>query len=384
MKIRTTLLASAFCCWNMAMAEKIEIDGIYYNIGNDGNAEVTYKGDEEDGWMYYSADELYCGDVEIPNQFEYKGKNYAVKSIGKDAFAGSKLMTSVYFPATLETIGNGCFTLCQTLEKIDIEEDNENFFSYKGILYSKNPTSIFFVPRAIAGDLELNNEITTIPSAAFQNCKNITTILLPDGITTIQDGAFNSCTNLEEIFFNDGLTTIGEYAFSKCNKLNILSFPNSLTTIKAAAFTDCTNLNYVLVHDGLETIGKMAFYNCQNILGIELPSTLKSIGDQAFDLCYSLDVVLNNSNLVVTAGSTTNGHVAYYATEVIDSKTETGLLSNGKKNIYLHTDGTINVTNATGKNVMIYDYNGRLLMNEKIDSELQMFNIGKHTIPTIR
>ncbi|MBQ0030710.1 MAG: leucine-rich repeat domain-containing protein [Bacteroidales bacterium] len=342
-------------------AEKVEIDGIFYNLKVDGSAEVTFRGDDEDGWMYFSPEDLYVGDLIVPSQISYGEKSYLVSAIGADAFAGSRYLQSLVLPSSLKTIGSGAFTLCNGLESINAE-DNPVFVSQNGVLYQRSPLSIFFVPRNISGDITLLDGIIEIPSGAFQNCVNLTTISLPSDVTTISDGAFNNCANLQEIFMGDKVETIGEYAFSKCSSLSIVSFPESVRSIKAAAFADCSNLAYPLFHEGLEYIGKMAFYNCQTIMGVQLPSTLTFIGEQAFKECVSLDVVKNDSKLLVTLGSTDYGYVAYYASEIIQGAPSASLnVISDKRASFSYADGHWTVYNASGKWISIYSYAGQFL-----------------------
>ncbi len=351
-------------------AEKVEIAGIYYHLNGDGFAEVTCRGDEEDGWMYYPADELYVGDLTVPGEVEYEGKTYVVKALGDDAFAGSKYLTSISLPLSLTSVGSGVFTLCNGLEYISVDDMNPTFISQDGVLYKRNPLSIFFVPRNITGDIALLDDVREIPSAAFQNCVNLTTITLPEEVISIADGAFNNCKNLQEIFMGDKLESIGEYAFSKCSSLTIVNFPTSVKSIKAAAFADCTNLTYVLFHEGLENIGKMAFYNCGNIVGVQLPSTLTTIGEQAFKECVNLDIVKNDSPLPIQLGSTDYGYVAYYATQIIPDPQGTGCgnIISSSPSFYREGDNWV-ILNASGKWVSIYTLTGQQICRHFCQNE---------------
>jgi len=359
--LRQIAFATALLSSISLFAEKIEVDGIYYNLKGDGTAEVTYRGDDEDGWMYFSADDLYFGDVDIPSEFEYSGATYQVTKIGNDAFAGSKYMYSLMLPSTISSMGSGLFSLCNSLEWIGVDDMNPNFVSQDGILYSRNPLSIFFVPRNISGDISILDDIKEIPSGAFQNCVNLTSITLPSEVTTIADGAFNNCVNLQEIFMNDKLESIGEYAFSKCSSLAIVTFPESLKSIKAAAFSDCASLTYTLIYEGLQSIGKMAFYNCPNLVGIQLPSTLTAIGENAFKECTSLDIVKNDSNLPIEIGSTDYGYVAYYASQIIKEETSVCNKVSDKDIVVSRVGNRWVISNASGKWITIYSVNGQEL-----------------------
>lgn len=363
-------LALLFLSASSVGAEKVEIAGIYYHLNDDGTAEVTYRGEEEDGWMYYPADELYVGDLTVPGEVEYEGKTYVVKALGDDAFAGSKYLSAIYLPSSIAAIGSGVFTLCNGLEYISVDDMNPTFISQDGVLYKRNPLSIFFVPRSISGDITLLDAVREIPSAAFQNCVNLTTITLPEEVISIADGAFNNCKNLQEIFMGDKLESIGEYAFSKCSSLTIVNFPTSVKSIKAAAFADCTNLTYVLFHEGLENIGKMAFYNCGNIVGVQLPSTLTTIGEQAFKECVNLDIVKNDSPLPIQLGSTDYGYVAYYATQIIPDPQGTGCgnIISSSPSFYREGDNWV-ILNASGKWVSIYTLTGQQICRHFCQNE---------------
>ncbi|MCQ2605252.1 MAG: leucine-rich repeat protein [Bacteroidales bacterium] len=312
---------------NAAFCEKITVNNIYYEITSNSTVSVSNRGEEEDDWMYYQASELYTGSLIIPESISYNETTYTVAAIANDAFIGSKLLTSIFIPSTVQTIGNGAFTGCSGLETISVSEANKVFESSNGILYKKNPSSIFFVPKNIANDITIKEDITVIPSSAFQNCKRVTTITIPDNVTTIEDGAFADCTNLEEIFFGKSVKTIGVNAFKACNSLYIVTIPSSVTSIASSAFSNCQNLQYVLLKEGLQSIGSYAFYNCQNIIGIELPSTLKSIGDNAFKECINLSIIRNNSNLQLEKGSESNGCVALYAEEIQTGQTTQPIIS---------------------------------------------------------
>lgn len=303
-------------------AEKIESNGIYYNVTSSNTVEVTNRGDAEDDWMYYAPNDLYSGIVVIPSTIEYNNNTYNVTAIGDNAFAGSQYLSVLDISSSINSIGDGAFTLCNALQSISVEDGNTSFFSEEGILYAKNPIAIYYVPRGIQGDIVLNESITKIPSSAFQYCSKITTIQLPDNVVSIGDGAFNSCTGLKEIFFNNKIESIGVQAFSKCSAMEIITIPECVKIIGASAFVDCSNLQFVLLKEGLQTIDKYAFYNCGNIGAISLPSTLQSIGEKAFDECISLATIQNNSSLYLVQGAETNGCVAKYATSIINEEPE--------------------------------------------------------------
>jgi hypothetical protein len=296
-----------------------EVDGIYYSFNEElGEAVVTYRGaEEEDGWMYFSASELYVDDVVIPAEVTYNGNSYSVTGIGTNAFAGSKYLTSLSLPSTITYFGEDVFPLCQSLHTILVDENNPHYFVYSGVLYSRNPDAIFYVPRALSGMVEILDGVKEIPSTAFNLCSFVEQVVIPNSVQTIKDGAFFRCTSLTDVTIGSGVTSIMRDAFSDCTSLEVIKIPSNVKTIGGSAFSGCTNLFYLILNEGLETIESYAFYGCSSIFSVLLPSSLKSIGEKAFYDCVSLSSVLNESPLEIELGSESNGYVAYYANEIL-------------------------------------------------------------------
>ena len=73
-----------------ALADAVEIDGIYYNLIEKGKvAEVT------------SNPNYYTGDVTIPEKVTYNEVEYSVTSIGYAAFRDCSRLTSITLPNSL-------------------------------------------------------------------------------------------------------------------------------------------------------------------------------------------------------------------------------------------------------------------------------------------
>ena len=122
--------------------------------------------------------------------------------------------------------------------------------------------------------------------------KNITTVLIPDYVTDIDYHAFYNCT---------GLTSV--------------TIPDSVTSIYGYAFESCTGLTSVTIGNGMTRIDSNAFWGC-----------------------YRLVEVYNKSTLSITAGSSSNGSIAYYAKNVY--KNEGGSKLTTDENGYvIYTDG---------------------------------------------
>ena len=63
--------------------------------------------------------------------------------------------------------------------------------------------------------------VTAIADGAFENCKALAQITLPDGLTSIGANAFNGCESLMGIYLKRSVTSVGENAFGGCKELLI-------------------------------------------------------------------------------------------------------------------------------------------------------------------
>lgn len=102
----------------------------------------------------------------------------SVTSIGPYAFSGCIQVKTVTIPKNVSSIGAGVFTACSTLTEIFVDPQNKYFKSDMGAL--RSGTQFLCCPAGISGKFEIPQGITTIAAAAFNSCKKITDIVIPD------------------------------------------------------------------------------------------------------------------------------------------------------------------------------------------------------------
>lgn len=126
-----------------------------------------------------------------------------VKTIGGSAFSGCAKLTTVTLPQTLEMLGEYAFYNCLQLTHFDVEKGCEAYFAVGGVLYSDLLGSWYIeqYPRAKA-DEEFVIPFTVIGTAAraFDNCKAIKRLYIPQDLSRFNSNAFFNCTGLEEIY----------------------------------------------------------------------------------------------------------------------------------------------------------------------------------------
>lgn len=125
-------------------------------------------------------------------------------------------------------------------------------------------------------------------NAAFQNCKDVIEIVIPEGVTQIGQRAFCSCSKLATVSIPDSVNSIGEHAFEWCTSLTSVIIPENVTCIEASTFNGCTNLTSITLPDSVISIGACAFQECTSLANITIPENVTSIGFSAFNSCRNL------------------------------------------------------------------------------------------------
>ena len=81
---------------------------------------------------------------------------------------------------------------------------------------------------------------------------------------------------------------IGESAFERCRQLTSVNIPESVTEIGDGAFETCSNLTSLTIGNSVTSIGSYAFNNCKNLVSVTIPKSVNKIGDKAFYNCYGI------------------------------------------------------------------------------------------------
>lgn len=261
---------------------------IHYVTGKANTSSDDTYGNEE-SWWYISDDEWRTPDVD-PEQEEvtatqlYEGTakikqldddtfgkdvnaHYFREGVGYAAFEGTPtevadngfqnatMLTKMYLPSSVTTIGNNAFSGCTYLRSIDI------------------------------------SKVTSIGRYAFEGCSSLTSITLPDEFKFISTGVFQNCSSLSSITLPMQIESIGDGAFAGCTSITAIDIPYAAKQIGESSFEGCTGLTRISFAPALQTIGKNAFAGCTSVATITIPSNVSSIVESAFSGCTSLTSV---------------------------------------------------------------------------------------------
>ena len=229
----------------------------------------------------------------------------SVKTIGNYAFASNKVLESVEFPDSLESIGDNAFKIYEGVEN-----------KLKSVKFGKGLKTIgngaFYHNRKLTNIEFTGENLTSIGSKAFQYCDFLTELNLKgNGETVINYDAFYSNDALKKISLA-GIKTIGDGAFEYCGDLNSVNFGEGLLSIGSDAFRYCPNIETVSLPESLTTINDGAFERCSKLTSIDIPNKVTKLNDNTFAYCTSL------KNVSIGSGCTSISATAFVDTSSID------------------------------------------------------------------
>lgn len=147
--------------------------------------------------------------------------------------------------------------------------------------------------------------------------KNITKVEIPatygkSKVGHIADFAFENCKQLKQVIIPEGIKTIGLDAFSGCNSIASVKIPASVTYVAPRAFYSCDALTKIEVEDGnerYESIDGVLYDKIDKVI-VAYPMGLASecytvkegtltIGSNAFAVASKLETVVLPDSVTV-------------------------------------------------------------------------------------
>ena len=379
----------------LPVAESTCGDGVTWNITQDGILTISGEGDMRnyscvyDGQPWRPYEESITGiriegTVNSIGSFAFYGMDIqtvviedGVTSIGQNAFSGSKL-TALSLPDSVTTIGAWAFSYCidlvtaeigsgvtqigahafyscGSLAEIRVNRDNPAYSSDSlGVLFDKAQTTLLSAPGAISGNYAIPESVTSISTAAFYACDNLTGLVIPDSVTTIGTFAFQSCYGLSCVELGSGLTTISNDAFSECTHLTTLIIPNSVTTIGDDAFSDCSSLVTLEIGSGVTAIGGWAFEYCSSLRDILFRGDAPVFGKNVFSgITATVSYPGNNSTWTNEVRQNYGGNITWVSSDGVQDIASGW---SGYTQWTLTDDGTLTIYGEG--NMKNYDYTG--------------------------
>ena len=282
-------------------------------------------------------------------------ENSSIRHIEESAFMGCVNLTSITIPDSVISIDEYAFSDCTNL----------HFNEYENAYYlgnEKNPYHALIMAKSEhITSCNIHPDTKIIAACAFEECKALKNITLPNGIIDIGQSAFSDCENLRyneygnayylgntdnpyvalidtptdsdssliihsktktiadsaltgtfraftDITIPQSVMHIGDFAFSNSPNLRNVRFDanGQLTRIGNSAFDDCENLSSITLPNNITSIGWGAFSNCKSMASITLPDSLIYVGSGAFLNCDALTIQCEAKRLPKTWHSNWN------------------------------------------------------------------------------
>ena len=123
----------------------------------------------------------------------------SLERIGKYAFYGCHGLVRLAIPASVVSMGSYPFSYCQGLTEIDVDENNPNYASVDGVLFTNDLTRLIWCPDAKAGSFTVPDGTRTIGTSAFQGSTNLASVTIPESVTSVRTNAFHYCLGLARL-----------------------------------------------------------------------------------------------------------------------------------------------------------------------------------------
>lgn len=225
-----------------------------------------------------------------------------ITQINSRRFLGSSALESVSLPKTITNLGEYAFENCQSLKEILVDDENENFKSTDGVLYTKNMQTLLIYPANRENtDFSIPETVRSFGDYAFDYSQNLENITIPAGLRSMGEYEPFYCAKSIKNF--DVATGNSYYAskdgclyskdLKKLIKYTIAGEDKSVTIdgstiINDNAFYNSANLEEVVLKNSVSEIGYMAFYNCDKLSKLTIENSECKIND-----------ILNNSNVTI-------------------------------------------------------------------------------------
>ena len=157
--------------------------------------------------------------------------------------------------------------------------------------YSTDPVGKIVIPETLGGA-----PVKEIDADAFQDCKKLTEVVLPDGLEKIGDCAFRS-SGLQKIDFPTSVKWFGREAFLGTELVNLvisnkqaLRFDATFAAINTLKTVTIQSVNYF----HFTYIPPYTFQYCSNLEAVSICENINPIQWDAFDGCIRLKDVYYN------------------------------------------------------------------------------------------
>ena len=147
------------------------------------------------------------------------------KDVAPQEYKNKKNIKSIHIGRNVKEIGAEAFSMCENLETITVDKDNQFFMDGGCNAIIEKSTGILLV-----GTYKCVIPFCAKQIGPFAFCgqTRLESIIIPSNVKKIGANAFDGCENLTDIYIQEGLTTLEENCFKNCGKIKNICLPISL------------------------------------------------------------------------------------------------------------------------------------------------------------
>ena len=156
----------------------------------------------------------------------------------KSMYGDAATMKTLSLPSTLEEIPVNAFNNLTALESITVAEENPNFASWDGLLYSKDGKTLIACPQGITGTIQVREgTLELAPYAIYGSYLKATTVVIPEGVTVMRYGNFiqSPYNNQVALYLPASLTDIHPETFAYADAEELIIYCPSGSAAEAQA-----------------------------------------------------------------------------------------------------------------------------------------------------
>ena len=262
--------------------------------------------------IYWPANKNTGGAYTIPS---------TVTALGADAFCKNRTLTSITFPASVDSIDAGlavrdavnaarvmyecgAFSMCEQLTAVTFEAGSAIrtisaycFYRCSELETINMPFTVIAIGSYAFAYTKVNVSLTNVREvgiAAFKGCKTIEEAVFDD-LKFIWDEAFMDCSGLKKVWINRPeipTLVIRPRCFMNCSSLTTVSLLGGhIGEIMIETFKNCTSLVSADLSGIFYHVASQSFQNDSALAVVNFGDKLSYIDSESFDKCKALKSV---------------------------------------------------------------------------------------------